>query len=519
MDVIPAVGVMSAHGTRLLLPNPPGADLVHGDGNLAPARLLRVAVPLSLPGKARFRPISPVRIAGYGGTEWYESVTAVTGENGTIAFQNDAGNFLTAGPPDPVSRAGSCGFFAQEIGPWELFRTVVEADLRPEERSSVLPDLVALDRAFAAKLAACLVPPEPVPFALPRYVGKELDELGGVDTFRSPMRTLLKHALGRRIPTQSLAVVTSVKNEGPYIIEWLAHCWAVGFAHVYVYTNDNSDGSDTLLARLHEARALVLIYNDTGPTVSPQRKAYEHSLSMLPELYDAEWVAYFDCDEFVIPSAAHNHSLISVMDQLKAAPDHLRVSALCLNWDWYGSNHAIHRAEGLVQERFLFSRPHDHIKSIVRVRDVATMGEFHLPTLVDGVFVNGDLTPVKATGASLLPVAMQHAKLNHYYQKSWEEFGCKRYRGEGSAPGGLTGKALSTFFDWNVTSENGAYAPTPPALLRKVKDRAQWLRSLPGIDEAERKTLSRHRAIAAEVFSNGIEEAYLLNRPPQMPLV
>jgi hypothetical protein len=43
-----------------------------------------------------------------------------------------------------------------------------------------------------------------------------------------------------------------MKDEGPYVIEWVAHHLALGFTDLMVYTNDCSDGTDAILKRLEE---------------------------------------------------------------------------------------------------------------------------------------------------------------------------------------------------------------------------------------------------------------------------
>ncbi|MDZ7905427.1 MAG: glycosyltransferase family 2 protein [Cypionkella sp.] len=47
-----------------------------------------------------------------------------------------------------------------------------------------------------------------------------------------------------------LMALSTMKDEGPYVVEWVAHHLAVGFTDVMVYTNDCSDGTDTILKHL-----------------------------------------------------------------------------------------------------------------------------------------------------------------------------------------------------------------------------------------------------------------------------
>ncbi len=53
-------------------------------------------------------------------------------------------------------------------------------------------------------------------------------------------------------PHGQVTAVSMMKDEGPFVIEWVAHHLAVGFTDLVVYTNDCSDGTDDMLIRLEE---------------------------------------------------------------------------------------------------------------------------------------------------------------------------------------------------------------------------------------------------------------------------
>ncbi len=48
---------------------------------------------------------------------------------------------------------------------------------------------------------------------------------------------------------RAVAVLT-VRNEGSFLIEWLAHHRACGFSDFLVFSNDCTDGTDLMLDRL-----------------------------------------------------------------------------------------------------------------------------------------------------------------------------------------------------------------------------------------------------------------------------
>lgn len=53
-------------------------------------------------------------------------------------------------------------------------------------------------------------------------------------------------------------LVTTVKNEGPNILEWVAHHLLAGFDHIQIYQNDSEDSTQKHLRTL--AKAGVIEY-------------------------------------------------------------------------------------------------------------------------------------------------------------------------------------------------------------------------------------------------------------------
>ena len=44
-----------------------------------------------------------------------------------------------------------------------------------------------------------------------------------------------------------ITLVTTMRNEGPHLLEWIAHHQAIGVTDFVIYTNECEDGTDTLL--------------------------------------------------------------------------------------------------------------------------------------------------------------------------------------------------------------------------------------------------------------------------------
>lgn len=91
---------------------------------------------------------------------------------------------------------------------------------------------------------------------------------------------------------------TAVKNEAPFLLEWIAYHKVIGFDTVIVYSNPSDDGTDELLASLAEAGEITHVTHEPLPGVSPQgnaaRLANEAGL-----IHDGDWVIWLDADEFL----------------------------------------------------------------------------------------------------------------------------------------------------------------------------------------------------------------------------
>lgn len=94
-------------------------------------------------------------------------------------------------------------------------------------------------------------------------------------------------------------IVTTMKNEGPFILEWLAYHRVIGVEGFLVYTNDCNDGTDTFLELLQEKGYCQHRDNPfKGTDLKPQHAALQASES--EELYTkADWLICMDVDEYI----------------------------------------------------------------------------------------------------------------------------------------------------------------------------------------------------------------------------
>ena len=100
---------------------------------------------------------------------------------------------------------------------------------------------------------------------------------------------------------QAALIVTAMKNEGPYILEWVAHHLAIGFDSFIVMTNDCDDGTDRILDRLQKLIPLQHVPNPKSLFADRSNwQVMAHRYASLFNLYkDAGWIYFTDVDEFL----------------------------------------------------------------------------------------------------------------------------------------------------------------------------------------------------------------------------
>ena len=210
------------------------------------------------------------------------------------------------------------------------------------------------------------------------------------------------------------AVCVIVKNEGPYLDEWLRYHLRLGFDHIYVYNNaPDEDGYDTAP---YGDRVSVTPFPGSGRQIP----AYDHCLERCRGRHT--WLAFIDADEFVV---LRRHGSVGEL-----LAEHCRSGALCLNWYVFGSSGEKGYRPKPVRQRFRRRgrEVHHHVKSIVRVDDAMFMINAHVAELYLGCWAR-DTSGKAVTGASNPGGPTDVAVIHHYFTKSLGEFVRKRARG------------------------------------------------------------------------------------------
>lgn len=304
------------------------------------------------------------------------------------------------------------------------------------------------------------------------------------------------------------AIVTTMKNEGPFILEWLAYHRAIGVDDFLIYTNDCSDGTDTMLDLL-QAKGLVQHcdnpYRATG--LKPQHAALQ-AAEAEPLMRDCGWGICMDVDEFLCIKIGDG----TLGALYQAMGDANMISA---TWRLFGNAEVHGYDDRFVTEQFTRCAP-EHIRKPHQAwgfktlfRNIALYRKLGVhrpkglrPDLWSEVrWLNGSGQPMPAEmyrtawRSTTETVGYDWVQLNHYAVRSAESFLVKRDRGRVNHVDRDQG--LNYWFRMNHNrDEDHAIARMIPAA------RAEFDRLLadPEIRAAHEATVAAHRARIAALM-------------------
>lgn len=239
-------------------------------------------------------------------------------------------------------------------------------------------------------------------------------------------------------------VVCSMRNEGPFIVEWVTWYRLLGFTDIVVVTNDCTDPSPDLLDALARAGWLHHIRCDV-PAGQPITRRKLRAAKGHPAVTGADWVMVVDVDEFLVIHAGAG----LITDLIPSGPP--AFLGMSINWKVFGSSGIAHYRDEPVHHQFLRCQRPRHAmgrwaKALFRRPDwFGRLGE-HGPRRFDLAAAGGDpgeedlrwITPDGREIASfheeggaprVLPdrlVGHKVAQINHYMLRAHDTFGLKR---------------------------------------------------------------------------------------------
>ena len=152
-------------------------------------------------------------------------------------------------------------------------------------------------------------------------------------------------------PHGQVTAVSMMKDEGPFVIEWVAHHLAVGFTDLVVYTNDCSDGTDDMLIRLEELGLCHHRRNVIPEGIRPQPSALNYAQEE-PVVGLSDWVMVFDADEFL--SIKYGNG---TLDDMIGAAKAQGANGIVVTWRIFGSGGVVDWSRAPVTEQYLLAAP------------------------------------------------------------------------------------------------------------------------------------------------------------------
>jgi hypothetical protein len=125
-------------------------------------------------------------------------------------------------------------------------------------------------------------------------------------------------------------LITCLKDEGPFLIEWLAYHKAIGFRRFIVGANNCSDGSHEMLSRLADLGEIEYFPFAKINGIGPQ-ETFADNLVSAGIIPSGEWVCWLDLDEFL-----NIHIGDGIIENLLTAV--ANIDGIRFNWRIFGAD-------------------------------------------------------------------------------------------------------------------------------------------------------------------------------------
>lgn len=216
-----------------------------------------------------------------------------------------------------------------------------------------------------------------------------------------------------------LGIVTIQRDRGPWLIEWFAFHYMIGFRKFYFYAHHCTDDTALIINGLSK-KISIQAFEIPEKIDKVQLMAYQHACDNYMD--DVDWMAFIDGDEFLFPTKE-----FSMQNALREYQD-MNISAIAVFNVMFGSSGFLKEPEGFITKNyrqcstdptFLENR---HVKSIVKGhQSVNVTNCSHVFATQNGT-VDEQLRPITwGLMADYVP-SYEKFRLNHYCCQSYEFF-------------------------------------------------------------------------------------------------
>ena len=301
-----------------------------------------------------------------------------------------------------------------------------------------------------------------------------------------------------------ITAVTCVKNEGPFLLEWIAYNRVIGVTDFLFYSNDCTDGTDTLLDALAD-RGIVRHLPNPADGRNYQMEALKDAKRQ-PIIENADWVWVADVDEFLNIHVG-DHTIPALID---ACGD---PQAISITFQFFANNNRDEFRDRPVIEQFLHSHNPDlwggesaiEVKTLVRSDFPLQYFGAHRP------FFRAKLPPRKhpswkdGSGRNVPPKfltaanprrirkfpargAREFATLNHYALRSLDSYLVKNDRGDVNREG----RAFDDTY-WRERNDPAYFDPSILRMLPALTEEIDRLKGDAELSDLHDLCVQKHR--------------------------
>lgn len=240
----------------------------------------------------------------------------------------------------------------------------------------------------------------------------------------SRYKNVIKNEDKTKFP-HTLSIMAIMKNEGPYLKEWLDYHILVGIEKFYLYDNESTDNTKKILAPYIKKGIVDYTY---WPGKAQQMVAYTDGFNK--HANDTKWLAVIDLDEFIVAKDYDN-----IVDFLNTLPKHF--AQLVIGWEQYGSSGHKKKPKGLVIENYKHHASKSWgIKSIVNPRLVYETHNPHTQGVAGFTIDENGKKLGKIIQDENRNITTNKIRVNHYITKSFDEYIARM--NQGSATGQIS---------------------------------------------------------------------------------
>ena len=247
--------------------------------------------------------------------------------------------------------------------------------------------------------------------------------------------------------TKKANICCIVKNEEPYLNEWLLYHNKLGFSHFYIYDNSDENTLSTFKFDI-KLKNKISVFHYPGKQM--QINAYNDYIKN--HAYCSTWSAFIDVDEFIV--------LKEWVPIVKFLERYCPNGSISLNWYIYGDNYQLKYINEPVIKRFTNRQNsyNHHVKTIVFNDDLLACMSPHYIELKSNKQVNClDMNEDDKKYNELKIIhgpfnknndSSNVAHINHYFGKTIEEYILKKNRGR------VSSLKVRNFHDFHLMNHN-----------------------------------------------------------------